>query len=203
MPVAGGRDRALARGGATHQRAVRVAAIAGDADRKQAMTATAGFLAERDVHGVGAAGRSAWTSRPNRGTRETTASACWSPRASRGSGGSVRALTLGPTQPTRSRTVAPAKRPWTVARPWTHRTRPQPLGNLAKNARFPHRPPQSSFSLNKTGSERFVDRPSRFLRFYVVGNKDRRFLDGEWGHHAASGASSASYAATLACHSRR
>ncbi len=50
-----------------------------------------------------------------------------------------------PAQPTRSRVHATAKRPWTVARLWTHRTRPQPLGNLAQNARFPHRPPPSSF----------------------------------------------------------
>ncbi len=59
------------------------------------MTVTAGFLAERNVHGVGAAAvRSHWTYRPNRGTRDRTASACRSPRQSRGSGGSVRALTL-------------------------------------------------------------------------------------------------------------
>ena len=34
----------------------------------------------------------------------------------------------------------------TLARPWTPRTRPPPLGNLAQNARFPHRPPPSSVS---------------------------------------------------------
>ena len=94
VSVTGGRDRAPAAGAATRERAVRVAAITGDADREDPMTATAGFLAERNVHGVGAAVRSDWTYSPNRGTTDRTASACRSPRPSRGSGGSVRALTL-------------------------------------------------------------------------------------------------------------
>jgi hypothetical protein len=68
-----------------------VTAITGDADREDPVTAPAGFLAKGRVHGVGAAViRSDWTYSPNRGTTDRTASACWSPRSSRGSGGSVR-----------------------------------------------------------------------------------------------------------------
>ena len=88
------RHRPSASGGATARRAVRVAAITGDTDREDPMTATAGFLAERNVHGVGAAVRSDWTYSPTRGTTDRTAAARRSPRQSRGSGGSVRALTL-------------------------------------------------------------------------------------------------------------
>ena len=93
VSLTGRRDRAPARGGATSRRAVRVAAITGDTDREDPVTETTGFLAERDVHGVGAAVRSNWTYSPNRGTTDKTASARRSPRQSRGPGGSVRALT--------------------------------------------------------------------------------------------------------------
>ena len=65
-------------------------------------------------------------------------------------------------QTTRLRVHATAKRPWTVARLWTHRARPQPLGNLAQNARFPHRPPPSSCSDHQTGSERPDERSPDF-----------------------------------------
>jgi len=94
VSLASRRHRPSAPGGATARRAVGVAPIAGDTDRKDAMTATAGFLAERNVHGVGAAVRSDWTYNPNRGTTDRTAAARRSPRQSRGSGGSVRTLTL-------------------------------------------------------------------------------------------------------------
>ena len=94
VSVTGGRDRAPAAGRATRARAVRVAPIAGHTDRKDAMTAPARFLAKGRIHGVGAAVRSDWTYSPNRGTTDRTASACRSPRQSRGPGGSDRALTL-------------------------------------------------------------------------------------------------------------
>ena len=42
---------------------------------------------------------------------------------------------------------------WTLPPLWTHRTRPQGFGNLAKNARFPQRPHRSSVSLTKTKNE--------------------------------------------------
>ena len=40
-----------------------------------------------------------------------------------------------------------------AATPWTHSTRPQGFGNLAKNARFPQRPHRPSVSLTKTKNE--------------------------------------------------
>ena len=87
--VAGSRraDRAPTRGDATARRAVRVAAITGNTDRKDPVTETAGLQAKRCVHSVGAAAvRSDWTYSPNRGTTDRTASARRSPRRSRGSG---------------------------------------------------------------------------------------------------------------------
>ncbi len=48
---------------------------------------------------------------------------------------------------------ATSKTMWTLPPLWTHRTRPQGFGNLAKNARFPQRPHRSSFSLKKKNEE--------------------------------------------------
>jgi hypothetical protein len=48
---------------------------------------------------------------------------------------------------------ARSKTMWTLPPLWTHRTRPQGFGNLAKNARFPQRPHRSSFSLKKKKNE--------------------------------------------------
>ena len=145
VSVTGGRDRAPAAGGATPARAVRVAPIAGDTDREDAMTATAGFLAERNVHGVGAAVRSDWTYSPNRGTTDRTASARRSPRQSP----RVRRISPGPhpqpAQPTRSRVHATAKRPWTLPDPWTRGRAHRSLQNRA-DAVSHKRPPPSSFS---------------------------------------------------------
>src|SRR2546426_3868822 len=64
----------MAGGRATRGRAIRVAPITRRADRKEAIAAPAGFLAKRRVHDVGAAWRSDWTRRSNRGTREATGS---------------------------------------------------------------------------------------------------------------------------------
>ena len=44
---------------------------------------------------------------------------------------------------------ATSKPMWTLPPLWTHRTRPQGFGNLAKNARFPQRPHRSSLALKK------------------------------------------------------
>ena len=74
MAPARGADRGVAGGRATRRRAVRVAAIARRADREEAVAPPTGFLAKRRVHDVGAASRTDWTRRPNRGTRETTGS---------------------------------------------------------------------------------------------------------------------------------
>ena len=85
-PATGGRPAA--------RRAVGVAAVTRRADRKQVAAVSAGLLAERDVHGVGARGASSdWTTRSNRGTTAPTGSLCRSAGRSRGSGGLCRALT--------------------------------------------------------------------------------------------------------------
>src|SRR5262249_51109020 len=49
-------------------------AITRHTDREETVAASADFLAKRRVHDVGAATRSDWTRRLNRGTRETTGS---------------------------------------------------------------------------------------------------------------------------------
>lgn len=74
MALAGGAHRRLARRRATRGRAIRVAAIARHADRKDAITASTDFLAKRRIHDVEAAARFDWTRRSNRGTTETTGS---------------------------------------------------------------------------------------------------------------------------------
>lgn len=109
---AGGGDRAPARGGATGWRAVRVPAITGGADGKQGVAGAAHLLAQRDVHGVASAATTApWTYAPIRGTTDPDGLGrpMESPRWSRGSGGSVRALTSAlRTQRTRpARTATP------------------------------------------------------------------------------------------------
>jgi integrase len=48
---------------------------------------------------------------------------------------------------------ARSKTMWTLPPLWTHSTRPQGFGNLAKNARFPQRPHRPSVSLTKTKNE--------------------------------------------------
>jgi hypothetical protein len=74
MPPARRADRGPPRGRTTPGRAIRVAAIAGGADRKEAVTAAAELLAKRRLHGVGAAAPPDWTCPENRGTTEPTGS---------------------------------------------------------------------------------------------------------------------------------
>ena len=153
MAPARGADRGVAGGRATRRRAVRVAAIARRADREEAVAPPTGFLAKRRVHDVGAASRTDWTRRPNRGTRETTGSVRRSIEAvTEGLEGSApgphlirRSAQL--TRPLRARSSR--ARPWTLPPLWTHRTRPQGFANLAQNARFAQRPPPSPFSLKR------------------------------------------------------
>jgi len=81
--------------------AVGMAAITRGADGEQAAAVSAGLLAKRLVHGVGARGASSdWTTSRNRGTTAPTGSVCRSSGRSRGSG-RTRALTprLSPLQP--------------------------------------------------------------------------------------------------------
>ncbi len=88
MPSPGGPHRAAPAEHPARRRAVSMAAITRRADGKQATATSAGLLAERDVHGVGARGAiSDWTTRSNRGTIAPTGSLCRSSGRSRGSGG--------------------------------------------------------------------------------------------------------------------
>ena len=150
MPPSGVSDRAAPAGGATPGGAIRLPAIARRANREEAMAQAAGFLAKRRVHDVGVAARFDWTRLANRGTRKTTGSVRRSIEAV------TEGLELLPpglhltrrtAQLTRRRTISSyPKRPWTLAPLWTHRTRPQRLGNLAQNARFPRAPTAIVFS---------------------------------------------------------
>jgi hypothetical protein len=74
MASARGPDRCTARGRTTRRRAIRMAAITRDADRKETVAATADLLAKRRIHDGGAVARFDWTRRSNRGTTETTGS---------------------------------------------------------------------------------------------------------------------------------
>jgi len=74
MALARGPDGCPTRVRPTRRRAIRVAAITRDADRKEPVTATTDLLAKRRVHDGGAVARFDWTRRSNRGTTETTGS---------------------------------------------------------------------------------------------------------------------------------
>lgn len=90
----GGGHTAVSTGGSAPGRAIRVTAIAGGADRKQAAAVPAGFLTKRRVHGAAADDRRChWTPVPFRGTNRAAALVAWSTRWSRGPGGSVRVPT--------------------------------------------------------------------------------------------------------------
>jgi hypothetical protein len=104
--------------------AIRMAAITGRANGKQAVTVPANLLTKRCIHGVGARG-SDWTHAP---IRETTGSD-WhgrrSPGRSRGAGVPVRSLTLASrAQPTASTPTPPVD----AARPVDAQTRPPVVG---------------------------------------------------------------------------
>src|SRR2546427_4851195 len=137
-------DRGMAGGRATGRRAIRVAPITRRADREEAITVPAGFLAKRRVHDVGAAARSDWTRRSNRGTRETTGSVRRSIEAvTEGLEGSAPGphLRWSRTSAYATRARSPSsKRLWTLPQPWTHRTRPPLLGNLAEEREIPTAP---------------------------------------------------------------
>jgi hypothetical protein len=74
MALARGTGGVSTRRRTTRRRAIRVAAITREADRKQPIAASADFLAERRVHDVEAAARFDWTRLANRGTKKTTGS---------------------------------------------------------------------------------------------------------------------------------
>src|SRR4030095_5095975 len=143
MPAARGADRGVAGGRTTRRRAIRVAPITRRADREEPVAAPAGFLAKRRVH-VGAAAHSNWTRTRNRGTTDSDRSR--SVGASRRSPTVWRGKAPGPhlvpsayAAPRSSPQFAPnrTKRLWTLTQPWTHRTRPPLLGNLAEEREIP------------------------------------------------------------------
>jgi hypothetical protein len=65
VTLLGRADRVAACRRTTHRRAIGVAAITRDADRKKPIAASAEFLAKRRVHDVEAAARFDWTSPRN------------------------------------------------------------------------------------------------------------------------------------------
>ena len=147
----GGRHTAATARPATVVRAVRLAAVTRDTDRKQLVTGVAGLLAKRGVHG--AAGndcRGHWTPVPIRGTTEgdylvVPRSSRWS----RGPGGSVRVPTSSRSpQRTSARRARPRlglRRSGRVA----HSTGGRPgLFEATSPVRF--KPPPSSASLGTT-----------------------------------------------------
>jgi serine/threonine protein kinase len=173
VPLPCGTDGVAARRRATRRRAVRVPAITRRADRKQPVAAPADFLAKRRVHDVGAAARFDWTRRSNRGTRATTDSVAvgasrWSPRVWRHQ---LQALPSFAARTQRTRRPPEHSNPggrWTLTRLWTHRSRPQPLGNLAGEREIPtsvYSP--SSLLCFKTRSRPNRDW-SRFTRFQTT-----------------------------------
>src|SRR5207245_7961632 len=135
------------------------------------VAASAGFLAKRRVHDVGAASRSDWTRRSNRGTKRRLARSVgasrWSPRVWRYQLQALLRLSRRSAYATRARLPNP-KRLWTLPQPWTHRTRPPLLGNLAEEREIPtsvHSPfPLSSEEKNEEYLRRQL---SRFMRFQV------------------------------------
>ena len=170
MPTARGVDRAAPAGGATAGGAIRVTAITRGADREEAVATPTRFLAKRRVHDIGAATRSDWTRRSNRGTRETTGSVRRSIEAvTEGLEDQLQVLTSAWPQLTRplARSTNP-KRLWTLAPLWTHRTRPQRLGNLAQNARFP-RAPTAPFLFRREQTKNTY--ATRVVQIYAVSDE--------------------------------
>jgi hypothetical protein len=74
MTLTRGAEAGVAGRGPTRQRAIGVAPITRAADRKDAVAASADFLAKRRVHDVEAVARFDWTRLGNRGTTERTGS---------------------------------------------------------------------------------------------------------------------------------
>ena len=137
MPGSGGPHRAAAAERPARRRAVGMAAITRRADGKQAAAVSAGLLAERQVHGVGARGAiSDWTTRSNRGTTAPTGSVLSElgavTRVRRLPGPSphvcVRSLPYANEPPL----ATPARRLWTPTRLWTQTTAPTAVCKTAQ-----------------------------------------------------------------------
>ena len=165
-------DRGVAGSPATRRRAIRVATITRRADREESVAAPAGSLAKRYVHDVGAASRSDWTRPSNHGTRKTTGSVRRSIEAVTGG---LEVVAPGPhlglaavLSLCDARTIAHAKRLWTLTQPWTHRTRPPLLGNLADEREIPTASTAPFFFSSEEKKEEHRRRHlSRLTRFQV------------------------------------
>jgi hypothetical protein len=190
VAVTGGRDRSLPAGGATRARAVRVATIAGDTDRKEAVTATARLLAKWYVHGVGAA------SAPTGRTAQTVAQQTGRPRrlGARGSheGPEVQS---GPSPSACSGyAICPRPRDSEEAvdggAPMDAQNAPTAAWKSRPEREIPT-PPTAIICFLITRTDRNDRRgKSRFLRFHVVSDsgrhRDRTAGGGDLGHDADS-----------------
>jgi hypothetical protein len=141
MSTAGRRDRSAPREAATRRGAVRVPPITRDTNREESVAEATDFLAKGYVH-VGAVAHSDWTRGGNRGTTSCAVSARRSVEAA------IEGLEGLSSRPSPHRHAASLrdvppqrhdqhKRLWTLTQPWTHRTRPPLLGNLAEEREIP------------------------------------------------------------------
>ena len=136
MAAAGVGDRSPARDGPTRRGAVGVAAITRNTHRERAVTEAADLLPKGYVH-VGAAARSDWTQRSNRGTKDDCLGLSEHRGGHRGSGGAkLQALTAS-TRPTAYAASAvqhnsqrtTTKRLWTLPQPYFFFRRPETKNN--------------------------------------------------------------------------
>ncbi len=176
MSAAGSRDRSAAREAATRRGAVRVPPITRDTHREEPVAEATDFLAKGYVH-VGAVAHSDWTRGGNRGTTSCAVSACRSVEAVIEG---LEGLSSRPSPHRHAvslRDVPPRwheqnKRLWTLTQPWTHRTRPPLLGNLAEEREIPtsvHSP--FLFPSEEKNEEHLRRQPSRFTRFQVSADR--------------------------------
>jgi len=163
-------DRVVAGGSATRARAIRMATITRRADREEAVTTAAGFLAKRRVHDVGAASRADWTRPSNHGTTKTTGSVRRSIEAvTEGLEGSAPGphLRFGPqlTRPARDRSM---RRGCGRCRSRGRTERVHRCLEISlKNARFPQRPQPLSFFLQKRRTKNTYDDDCSDLRGFT------------------------------------
>ena len=137
---------------ATRRRAVGMAAIAGRTNGERTIAEATDLLAEGRVHDVGAAARFDWTRRSDPWHKSDDR--LGRRRSIEVVTEGLEASTPGPhllrrtAQRTRQRPGRsnPGGR-WTLTRLWTHRPRPQPLGNLAAEREIPTSVHSPFFSL--------------------------------------------------------
>ena len=175
MAVPRGADRGAARGRPTRGRAIRLAAITRDADRKETIAASAHFLTKRRIHDVEAAARFDWTRRLNRGTRETTGSVRRSIEAvTEGLEGQAPGLHLNPP-------ASPIAYSHPLIRGGARRHLLPRVGALTRAAERLH---DSSFNIRSRNAQRneLQRRESRFTRFQVSADNQ----ESHWNPEATS-----------------